>query len=100
MSESGKIKRTMGWQYRLADLREDIRNLLRPGDRLFAAEVTSGDSGKRYWVQLCFPKDGKVMSVCQCSAGFFQWYPGVHGMKPCCKHAENLILFLKEKGKV
>lgn len=99
MSEVGRV-RPRSWQYRIADIRDDIKDCLVPGDKLFVAEVTSGDSGEKYWVQVNFPKVGKVQSICQCQRGYFQWYAGLYGMKPSCKHADNLIAFLKEKGMV
>jgi hypothetical protein len=99
MSEAGRVS-PRKWQYRIADLRDDVKDRLVQQDRLFVAEVTSGDSGKKYWVQINFPKIGPPQSICQCQQGFFQWYPGMYGMGPCCKHAENLIFFLKEKDMV
>jgi hypothetical protein len=99
MSEAGKIKRTVGWQYRDLGVREDVELELPVGYKLYVWEVTSGDSGKKYWVQILnFESFKRPITMCSCNQGTFQQPLSILGLKICCKHAENLLLYLKEKG--
>jgi hypothetical protein len=102
------------WTYDEKELREDVRLNL-PADwacRVF--KVTSGDSGKSYWVQVMWNHAGplepgtllrlqraqKVIILCDCPEGEFHQPLTVLGFQDfVCKHGKNLLQFLEEKGK-
>lgn len=71
MKTGAKMKKEEVWSYRLTEPRDIVLNYLHEGQRLIAAEVTSGDSGKTYWVYLLYfkpPKHkGQVIGWCDCS---------------------------------
>lgn len=91
----------MSWVYDLKDIREDVQMYMKDSGKMYVAHVTSGDSGEKYWVQIFIPTLAKTkpMSICQCNQGFFQWAPAAYGFKLCCKHAENLLVYINERKK-
>jgi len=94
----GKEKRMpLLWKYEELDLRDDVKLALPENWRLSVYKVTSGDSGKIYHVQQMFSSKGQVISLCNCSQGYFQLPLAVLGLKSPCKHADNLNEFLDEK---
>ncbi len=91
------------WQYDEKELREDVKLNLPEDWKCRVFKVTSGDSGKTYWVQLlsndyaALNVKRMTLSLCNCSEGYFQLPLSVLGLKMCCKHASNLLEFLKDK---
>jgi hypothetical protein len=88
------------WKYDEKELRDDVKLNLPEGWKLRVFHVTSGDSGKKYWVQILRSSERSdfVISLCNCDQGYFQLPLSVLGLKICCKHAENVLAFLKERG--
>jgi hypothetical protein len=92
-NEEGQVKK---WEYDEKPIREDVKLNLPDGWKLRVFQVTSGDSGKKYWVQLMDSAQSQ-MTFCNCAEGYFQLPLAVLGLKACCKHAGNLLKFLEEK---
>lgn len=85
------------WTYELVDTREDVRLGMPAGSKVEVYKVTSGDSGKKYYVQRVRIESGEFY-LCQCPEGTFRAPLGIlRVVKDVCKHAGNLAQFLKEK---
>jgi len=90
------------WSYDEKQIRDDVKLNLPDEAKVRVFHVTSGDTGKKYWVQLLRiidPATGRLsmITMCDCQQGYFQLPLSVLGLKICCKHAENLLEFLREK---
>ena len=76
-------------KYEECNLRDDVKLHLPEGFKAKVYKVTSGNSGKVYFVQLEWDKEGNlILSTCQCVAGYFQIL--IAGT-PCCKHVKALL---------
>jgi hypothetical protein len=90
------------WKYEIKELREDVEVNLPDNWTCIVAKVTSGDSGKPYWVQVMSDKKAptQVLAVCQCPEGYFKAPLTMIGLRVFfCKHVVNLLAFLKEREK-
>lgn len=89
------------WKYDLLETREDVLREMPDGWRVEVYKVTSGDSGKEYFVQkVARPGVPRMyFYLCNCREGLFRIPVAITGGR-CCKHTENLIEFLKGKGKL
>ena len=92
------------WSYRKAEPTDEVRENLPDGYTFLIYEVTSGDTGKSYWVQLLYHEEqsGRVPSTvfahCNCNKGEFQWPLATLGIKEhFCKHITNLLEFREGK---
>ena len=92
------------WRYELVDTRDDVSLALKSTTMSTEVyKVTSGDSGKKYYVQVLSIEQemGRVPStkvyLCNCPEGTFRAPLSVIGLGPVCKHAKNLAVFLKER---
>jgi len=85
------------WKYEEKDVRDDVKLKLPEEWWLRVFLVTSGDTGKQYLVQIMGTEKTKTICMCNCNYGLCQIPLSVVGLGPCCKHAENLLLFLREK---
>lgn len=87
------------WKYDLVDTRDDVKTEMPDGWKVEVYKVTSGDSGKTYYVQHVHWGDSKgSYFFCSCPEGIFRAPIAMTGGK-CCKHAENLKQFLEERKK-
>lgn len=68
-------------------------------------KVTSGDSGKKYYVQvLSIEREmGRVPNttilVCNCNEGYFRIVLAILGIEDPCKHTIHLKEYLEERKK-
>lgn len=62
-------------------------------------EVISGDSGKKYWVQLIHRQHVKArIALCDCKQGYFRAPLTLSGLKKhYCKHVQYVRQWLKER---
>lgn len=83
-------------KFRNCEIREDVKLNLPDGWKLRVVEVTSGDSGKKYFVQYLSNKETKQRIVtCQCPQGYFQIPLTVLGFQESwCKHARDVAFGL------
>jgi hypothetical protein len=88
------------WKYDLTYTRDDVKTALPDGWAVFIYKVTSGDSGKSYYCQLLVnPKTSQTIEFCDCPEGRFRAPLAVLAAVPhLCKHTENLVEFLRQKG--
>lgn len=100
------------WQYEEKDLRDDVKLNLPDDVHCRVFEVTSGDTGKKYWVYLIWHHEGplepktilqlqratKIHVLCNCPEGYHHAALTILGLSDFfCKHTKNLLLFLGEK---
>lgn len=100
------------WKYEQLDTREDVITAMPDNWTVRVYKVTSGDSGKKYHVQIVeeiravklLPgapgSDRKErIYLCNCPEGTFKAPLSIVGALPYgpCKHAQNLAMFLAEK---
>lgn len=91
------------WQYDERDIRPDVELNLPPDWKLQVFKVTSGDSGKHYWIQVLRQKDWKAsrrqtITLCNCPEGQFLAPLVVVGLgEHRCKHATALLAYLEDK---
>lgn len=97
------------WKYEKLDTRDDVKTAMPDNWTVHVYKVTSGDSGKKYHVQVI--EDGLRFSsaaikgtrhriyLCECPEGTFKAPLSIVGALPYgpCKHAQNLAMFLSEK---
>ena len=90
----------MNWVFDEKDVRDDVKLNLPDDWKLRVFHVTSGDSGKKYWVQILTTRNPlryeSAITLCNCNEGYFQLPLSVLGLKKCCKHAERTLDFIKE----
>lgn len=62
-------------------------------------EVISGDSGKKYWVQLIHRQHVKArITLCNCRSGYFKAPLTLSGLKKhYCKHIQFVRQWLKDR---
>ena len=97
------------WIFDEKDVRDDVKLNLPDDWKLRVFQVTSGDSGKKYWVQILDKRlldsesknkvTSSVITMCDCNEGKFQQPLSVLGLKICCKHAEETIGYVKSRKK-
>ena len=90
------------WKYERADVRDDVKTSLPNHYSLDIYKIRSGDSGKTYYTQILRQNDRgfsqmKPVYLCDCPEGIFKAPLSVLGLGPQCKHAVNLVQFLKER---
>lgn len=88
------------WRYQKCDTRDDVKTGMPDGWKVDVYKVTSGDSGKQYYVQCISSLTMDDIYLCNCPEGTFRAPLGIVGASApskICKHAENLAAFLKEK---
>lgn len=88
------------WIFDEKDVRPDVQLYLPDDWKLRVFHVTSGDSGKKYWVQILHNEGSdhfRDITLCDCSEGKFQQPLSVLGLKVCCKHAGETLDFIKNK---
>lgn len=92
------------WSYSQKDLLDEVKENLPEDYSLLVYKVTSGDTGKEYWVQLMYhaSKPGgfhnQIFAMCNCNQGTFRLPLTVLGMKDFfCKHVTNLLEFIEEQ---
>lgn len=87
--------------YREADLREDVRLHLPEGWKLNVIELTSGSSGKKYWVQVLrdSKRNPKPVVLCDCPEGKFLAPLVILGLMDPCKHGKDVLSYLREIGR-
>jgi len=88
------------WKYEEKELREDVRLNLPNHWKCQVFKVTSGDTGKEYWVQIIGSGGHHLNQIvlCDCPEGKFHQPLTVLGLKDfICKHGQNLLAFLKDK---
>jgi hypothetical protein len=85
------------WSYRKAEPTDEVKENLPDGYDFHIYEVTSGDTGKTYWVQLLMDKKTKTtFAHCNCNKGSFLWPLATLGIaQHFCKHIQELIAFRK-----
>ena len=99
------------WTYEEVDVRDDVKlDLTGLQWKLRIFKVIAGEeegkkySGKPWYVQVLSPTDLNKASdldifLCDCPEGKFRGPLSVIGYDQTpCKHSENLLAFLKEKG--
>lgn len=94
------------WKYEQTVTREDVLTALPDHCTVTVYKVTSGDTGKIYYVQVLkirwdFPNKqnaSQTVYLCNCPEGTFRAPLEVVGAGRGCKHAENLAVFLKERN--
>jgi hypothetical protein len=94
------------WIFEEKDVRDDVKLNFPDEWKLRVIHVTSGDSGKKYWVQILhkklafeneIPKHKLPITMCDCNEGKFQQPLSVLGLKICCKHAEYALAYIRER---
>lgn len=90
------------WRYEQAEVLEEVRTKLPDGWEVQVYYVTSGDSGEKYLCQiLTNGKTRQRIELCDCWNGKGKLPLSILGaIDHLCKHTENLVLFLQEKGKL
>lgn len=88
------------WKYDQVQLRDDVKLGLPEDWAAFIYKITSGDSGKTYYTTLLTnPKTKQTIQFCTCPEGMFRAPLAVLDAVPfLCKHTENLLEFLRQKG--
>jgi hypothetical protein len=87
------------WSYRQAEPTDEVKENLPDGYTFLIYQVTSGDTGKPYWVQLLMvPNTKTLFAHCNCNKGEFQWPLATLGIaEHFCKHITNLLEFREKK---
>ena len=94
------------WKYEQVDLREDVRLGLPDDWAAFIYKVTAGEEeGKRFSGQAWYctilrnAKTDQTIEFCNCPEGWSRAPLAVLNAVPhLCKHTENLMEFLRQKG--
>jgi hypothetical protein len=96
-----KQKEEKGWTYEEKSPRDDLKLQLAGDWQVKVFKVTSGDSGKEYYVHLLYqlsysPKNKTPIALCTCPQGEYLHTPlvatGQYGSM--CKHSIMLVEFL------
>jgi len=92
------------WRYEPAEIREDVEGQLPDNVKLHVYKVTSGDSGKKYYVQRLEiwtrnHDEPQVIYLCNCENALGALPLAILGVRDPCKHAENLKAYLQERKK-
>ena len=76
------------WKVDEKEVRTDVKDNLPNDWELKVFKVTSGDTGKTYWVQALRKKAGVTVFLCDCPEGKFKAPLLVLGLREfMCKHA-------------
>ncbi len=93
------------WKYDETYVRDDVKTNLPDSWKVRVFKVLSGDSGNKYYVQVMQgPRNSSPfipIALCNCNEGTFLAPLAILGLPTgLCKHAKNLLAFLKEVGRL